>query len=168
MDILKCISLLSISILLISCKKNTYKKSNESFQVICLKNWESDICPKKVVLERYNKKTYFKELIDKNSDFEIEDCEPLYASLKQRTINPNVPYLGKINYDIRLIIDDSLEYKITEIQNKVDTVFAGGKGNFVIMNNIKSFVVNGHKLDNKNAPLSIEIPTKLGKTIKKK
>lgn len=150
-----------------NCTKTTYKKSDESFQVICLKNWNSIICPKKVIFERYEKETFFKKLIDKNSNFEIGDCAPIYKELEQRTISPAIPYVGKINYDIKLIIDDSLEYKITAIQNKVDTVFAGGKGNFIIMNNIKSLVINGHKIDNKNTQLNIEIPTQLGKIIKK-
>jgi hypothetical protein len=36
------------------------------------------------------------------------------------------------------------------------------------MNNIKSLVVNGQKLDNTKASLNIDIPTKIGKVIKKK
>jgi hypothetical protein len=81
-------------------------------------------------------------------------------------LSPNKAFLGSINFDIRLIIDDSLEYKITMIDNKIDTVFSGGRpGDFIIMNNIKSLVVNGHKLDNKNAPLNIEIPANIGLVI---
>jgi hypothetical protein len=86
----------------------------------------------------------------------------------QNFIQKNIEFVGPINYNIRLIIDDSIQYRITDVVNKIDTVFSGDRpGDFIIMNNIKSLVVNGHKLDNENVPLSIEIPTKIGKIIKK-
>ncbi|MCV9930833.1 hypothetical protein OIU80_00930 [Flavobacterium sp. LS1R47] len=102
------------------------------------------------------------------SDFEVMDCDSIHFESNQRILRPNIEFVGPINYDIRLIIDDSIQYRITDVVNKIDTVFSGGRpGDFIIMNNIKSLVVNGHKLDNKNASLSIEIPTKIGKIIKK-
>lgn len=79
---------------------------------------------------------------------------------------PNTIHKGKINYDTKIIIDDSIEYKITEIFDKIDTLHVGGN-KFVIMNNIKSLVINGKKMDNENAPLNLEIPTNIGKIIKK-
>lgn len=81
---------------------------------------------------------------------------------------PIVPYSGHINYDIKLIVDDSLEYKITNIQDKLDTISGkSGRGKWIVMNNIKSLVINGHRIDNTKTPLNFDIPTKLGKIIKK-
>lgn len=168
MDTLKCISLLMF-IILLNCKRVEYTKVDKSFYDIYLREWNSSICPKKIVFARYVKNSNFKNLINQYSDFEVKDCDSIHLKFNQRILRPNVVLVGSINYDIRLIIDDSIYYNITNIVNEIDTVFSGGRpGDFTIMNNIKSLVVNGYKLNNKNAPLSIEIPTKLGKVIKKK
>lgn len=126
------------------------------------------MCPKKVTFGKYVKNTDFNDLINNDLDFYVRDCDSIYASFNQRILSPNVAYIGQINYDIKLVIDNSLEYKITDIKDGIDTIsLRSGPGKWIIMNNIKSFIVNGHKLDNKNAPFSIDIPTKLGKVIKK-
>lgn len=126
------------------------------------------LCPRKIIFERYTKNSNFKNLIDINYDFDIEDCDSIYIKSNQRILRPNFPVKGQIDYDIRLIVDDSLEYEIIDINGKIDTVTSGGRPHdFVIMNNIKSLVVNGQKLDDTKAPLNIDIPTKLGKFIKK-
>ncbi|MCV9930840.1 hypothetical protein OIU80_00965 [Flavobacterium sp. LS1R47] len=178
MDTLKFISLLGLVFLFTSCYKNEYKKSEDSFQNIYLREWNSSICPQKVVFEKYKKNSNFKNLINGSSDFDINsNCLPKYDKFNkkvptstyndQMVLTPYIFFTGQINYDIRLVIDDSLEYKITAIQDEIDTIADRGRKKWIIMNNIKSLVVNGHKLDNKNAPLSIEIPTKIGKIIKK-
>jgi hypothetical protein len=165
MDILKYTKLLFLSFFFISCHKTTYKNSNESFYQIYFRNWNSSVCPKKMIFEIYKKDSNFEKLIKSDSDFEISGCDKSESKFNQRIFTPNVARIGEINYDIKLIVDDSIEYKITEIQSKIDTVYARGHA-FVIMNNIKSLVVNGYKLDNKNAPLSIGIPTNTGLVIK--
>ncbi|OMQ13185.1 hypothetical protein [[Flexibacter] sp. ATCC 35103] len=143
--------------------------SDESFHSIYMRDWKTSVCPKKVVLEKYMKNTDFKKLLSSDSDFDIRNCDSIYASLNQRIISPNVTYIGQINYDIKLVIDDSLVYRITDIKDGIDTVSGrSGPGKWIIMNNIKSLVINGHKLDNSKTPLSFNIPTKLGKVIKKK
>lgn len=167
MDILKFTSICFFVFILTSCHENKYKKSDKSFQVIYFRKWNSIKCPTKIVFEKYIKNSDFKELIESNSDFDIEGCDSINSEFNQRIFKPNVSYIGKINYDIKIVIDDSIQYKITDIIDKTDTIYARGFA-WVIMNNIQSLVVNGHKLDNKKAPLSIEIPTKLGKIIKKK
>ncbi|MXO05631.1 hypothetical protein [Flavobacterium sp. HBTb2-11-1] len=168
MDTSKYFSILLIFVFF-NCKRVEYIKEDKSFYDIYLRGWKSSVCPKKIVFEKYVKNSNFKNFIGSYSDFEIGDCDSINKELNQRIISPNKAFLGSINYDIRLIINDSLEYKITMIDNKVDTVFSGGRqGDFIIMNNIKSFEINGNKLDNKNAPLSIEIPTNLGLILKKK
>lgn len=167
MGTLKYISL-SICFLLLNCKRIEYTKQDNSFYAIYFKNWNSTACPKKIIFERYLINTNFNSLIDRNSDFEIKGCDEAAVKFNQRIVTPNVSYKGRINCDIKLIIDDSLEYKITEISNKIDTLFSGGRpGDFIIMNNIKTLVINGHKVDNTKAPLNIAIPTEIGKIIKK-
>lgn len=167
METLRFVSL-SIFFILLNCKRLEYTKVDNSFYDIYLRKWNSSICPKKIVLEKYVKNSNFKILTSSYSDFKVLDCDSIHFKFNQRILRPNVAFIGSINYDIRLIIDDSIQYKITDVINKIDTVFSGGRpGDFIIMNNIKSLVINGHRLDNKNAPLSIEIPTKLGKVIKK-
>ncbi|MBE8724251.1 hypothetical protein [Flavobacterium hungaricum] len=168
MGILKYISLFSFFIFL-GCKNITYTSINDSFYGIYLKDWNSSLCPKKAVYQRYVKGSNFKEMIISNSDFDIGDCEDIYKSTNQRIFTPKKSYNGIIDYDIRFIINDSLEYKITSIDNNIDTIFSGGRpGDFIIMNNIKSFIVNGHKVDNSETPLNIFIPTKFGKVLNKK
>lgn len=179
MGMLKYISLLGCVCLFTSCYKDRYTKHEESFFSIYFREWNSSICPKKIVFEKYLKDSNFKVLIDHNSDFNINsNCLPKYDKFNkkvptstyndQMVLTPYIPYEGEINYDIRLVIDDSLEYKITNIQNKLDTVpELTGPKKWTIMNNVKALIVNGHKLDNRKAPLNIDIPTKLGKIIKK-
>ncbi|WP_316633027.1 hypothetical protein [uncultured Flavobacterium sp.] len=176
MDTLKCFSLICLCFLVTSC--NEYFNEDYSFQGIYLKKWKSSICPKKVILEKYVKKSNFKELIDSSSDFDINsNCLPKYdknnRQVKTSTYNeqlyisPYIIYKGKINYDIRLIIDDSLEYKITNIESKRDTtlyVFTLGR-KYYIDNSIYKMTVNGNKLKNESATL--EIPTEFGRIIKK-
>ncbi|TDW51756.1 hypothetical protein EV144_101433 [Flavobacterium sp. 270] len=173
MDTLKYISLI-VLLIFINCKRITYTKDNSSFDNIILRDWNSSICPKKIIYERYVKNSNFKKLIKTDSIFDTRDCEEGYKTFNQRVL---IPYIlgteqrfitGKIDYDVRLVLDDSLEFKITFINNKIDTVFSGGRpGDLIIMNNIKSLIVNGYKLDNTKSPLNIDIPTKLGKIIKK-
>ncbi|OXG09017.1 hypothetical protein BC749_103176 [Flavobacterium araucananum] len=177
MGTLRYISLIGIICFFTSCYGDEYKKYEDSFFSINLREWNSVVCPKKIVYEKYEKNSNFKKLINSNSDFDTNiNCLPKYDKLNkkiptspyndQMTLTPYISYIGQINYDIKLTINDSLEYKITDIQDEIDTIADRGRKKWIIMNNIKSFVVNGHQLDNKNAPLSIEIPTKLGKVIK--
>ncbi|OXG09018.1 hypothetical protein BC749_103175 [Flavobacterium araucananum] len=169
MDILKFTSICFFVFILTSCHENKYKKSDKSFQGIYLREWNSLICPKKIVFEKYIKNSNFKKMIESDSNFDIKGCERTESKFNQRILKPNVSYTGQINYDIKLIIDDSLVYKITDIKDGIDTVLGhSGPRKWIIMNNIKSLVINGHKLDNKKAALNIDIPTKLGKVIKKK
>ncbi|MFD2940661.1 hypothetical protein [Flavobacterium notoginsengisoli] len=167
MDTLKHIKIF-ILLMLSSCVKIEYKKIDNSFNDIHLKEWNSLTCPKKIILERYKKNTSFKTLIDSNKDFDINGCDSIYYKFNQRVFAPKFSYTGPINYDMKIIIDDSLEYKITDIKDKLDTISGNsGPGKWIIMNNIKSLVVNGKKLDNTKKPLSFSIPTNLGKIIKK-
>ncbi|MCV9930839.1 hypothetical protein OIU80_00960 [Flavobacterium sp. LS1R47] len=176
MGILKYISLVGLSILLVNCRRITYEKSDVSFYYIVLDQWNSSICPKKVVYERYVKNSEFKNKIKSYSDFVI-NCNDKSIAYNQRILFPNEMFVGRINYDIRLVIDDSIEYKIVDIHDRIDTVFLGGRpGDYVIMNSIKSLAVNGHQLDNTIAKptvihtpreVTIEIPTKIGEIIKK-
>lgn len=83
----------------------------------------------KKCFEKYEKKSNFKNLIDSTSGFDINiNCLPKYDKFNniiptspyndQMILTPYVPYNGKINYDIKLVIDDSLVYKITDITYK--------------------------------------------------
>jgi hypothetical protein len=168
MGTLKFISLEGFIFLFASCYKTEYKQSDESFHGIYLLEWNSTVCPKKIVLEKYVKKSNFKKLIESDSNFDVEGCEKTASKFNQRILTPDVSYKGQINYDIKLIIDDSIVYNLTDIKDGIDTLSVrSGLGKFLIMNNIKSIVVNGHKLDNTKAPFNIDIPTKLGKVMKK-
>lgn len=167
MDTLKYISLGCISLLMFSC--NEYFNKNYSFQSIYLKDWNSSICPNKIVYERYEKNTNFKKMIDSFSDFEIRDCESEMQKYNQRLFTPNTLFEGQINYDIRIVIDDSLEFKITDVRNVRDTtkyVFTLGK-KYYIDNAIYSMRVNGYLSNNIKSKRNIELKTKLGKLIKK-
>lgn len=178
MDISKYISLLSFIFLFTSC--NEYFNDDYSFQGIHLKDWNSSSCPKKITFEKYVKNSNFKNLIDTNSDFDINsNCLPKYDKYNKKVktstyneqliLSPYVLYKGEINYDIRLVIDDSLEYKITDIQSHRDTtlyVFTLGR-KYYIDNRIHSMIINGYKSDNKDAKNNIRIPTKIGMIIKK-
>jgi hypothetical protein len=167
MDTLKYTKIFFL-LILSSCVKIEYKKIDNSFTDIHFKEWNSLLCPKKIILQRYEKNTLFKTLIDSNKDFEIKGCDSINYKFNQRVFTPKFNYLGSINYDIKLIIDDSLEYRITDVQDKLDTISgSSGPGKLIIMNNIKSLVVNGKKLDNTKTPLSFNIPTNLGKIIKR-
>lgn len=169
MATLRFSSLLFFVFFTTSCYIDKYAKYNESFFSIYLKEWNSPICPKKIVFEKYVKNSNFKKLIESSSDFDIDGCEKVETGYNQRIFSPVVSYTGQINYDIRLIIDDSLEFKITNIQNKLDTISERtGPKKWVIMNCINSLIVNNYELDNKKTPLNIKIPTKLGKVIRKR
>lgn len=178
MDTLKYISLAGLICFFTSCYRDEYIKNEESFFSIYLKEWNSTICPEKIVFEKYEKNSNFKNLIDRNSDFDINsNCLPKYDKSNKKVpistyndqivLTPYIFFTGEINYDIKLTINDSLEYKIIAIQDEIDTIADRGRKKWIIMNNIKSLVVNGHKLDNTKAPLNIDIPTKIGKIIKK-
>lgn len=179
MGILKYFSLLGFIFLCASCYKDQYTKYEDSFFSIYLREWKSTVCPKKIIYEKYVRNTNFKKLLNSNSGFDINsNCHPKYDKLNrivsrstyndQMILTPYTPYIGKINYDIRLVIDDSIEFKITYIQNKTDTISEKmGPRRWAIMNNISSLVINGYKLDNTKAPFNIDIPTKLGRIIKK-
>lgn len=169
MDILKCTSL--VFFLLLGCKKNTYTNDNNSFNTIIMTQWNSPACPKKIMYERYVKNSNFKTKIKTDSVFDRSDCENDNKSYNQKTF---VPYilgtdqrfiLGSINYDIRLVFDDSLEFKITSIKNKIDTIPDYPRGHFIVINNISSLIVNGHKLENSDSPSNMKISTKLGNII---
>ncbi|KQB37107.1 hypothetical protein [Flavobacterium aquidurense] len=167
MDTLRFISVISLFYLFTSC--NEYYKNDYSFDGIYLREWNSSICPKKIVLEKYVKKSNFKKLIQKDSSFNIEGCDRTNSKFNQRIFTPFNLYSGQINYDIKLIIDDSLEYEITDIKSKLDTThftFALGK-KYYIDNRIYSMIINGHKLHNKDAKNNIRVPTKIAKFIKK-
>jgi hypothetical protein len=86
----------------------------------------------------------------------------------QRLFTPDSLYKGKINYDIRIVIDDSLEYNITDVKTRKDTtkyVFTLGR-KYYIDNIIYSMIINGHQYNNESMN-NITIITKLGKIIKK-
>ncbi|TDW51755.1 hypothetical protein EV144_101432 [Flavobacterium sp. 270] len=166
MAISKYLKLGSVFLLLTSCSE--YFNQDYSFQGIYLKEWNSSVCPKKIVYEKYERKTNFTKIINSYSDFEIRDCESQVLKYNQRLFTPITLYKGQINYDIRLIIDDSLEFKITNIHTIRDTtkyVFTLGK-KYYINNTICSMIINGHHSDNKDAKNNIVILTKLGNVIK--
>lgn len=175
MDTLKFISIVFISFLFIGCNNNEYYDDNNAFHSIYLLEWNSSICPKKIIFKKYNKNSNFKTLIETSTDFEIQ-CYTQYDkfnnkittpnSTKLREFIPNFKNNDKINYDVKLIIDDSLEYKITNIENIKDTIvktFTLARKYF-ISNTIKSITVNGHKMNNDSR--SLEIPSSLGRKIK--
>lgn len=174
MGISKYINILFVSCLLSSCKE--YHNSDVAFYSIYLNEWNSPICCQKVVFEKYIKNSNFKRLIEKDSNFDIQ-CYVKYDKFNKAIINteskekreliPNFKNFNETNYDIRLIIDDSLEYKIINIKNISDTIiktFTLTK-KYYINNIIESMNVNGNKINNDSR--SFEIPTKLGKKIKK-
>jgi hypothetical protein len=116
-------------------------------------------------------------MIDSSSDFDLNsNCLAKYNKHNERVktstyneqliLSPFINYKGKINYDIRLIIDDSIEYKITDIESKRDTThrtFTLGR-KYYIDNKICKMNVNGHKLHNDSG--SFEISATISKIIK--
>jgi hypothetical protein len=164
---LRFISVISFFYLFTSC--NEYYKNDYSFDGIYLREWKSSICPKKIVFEKYVKNSNLEKLIQKDSSFNIEGCDRINSKFNQRIFTTSVLYSGQINYDIRLNIDDSLEYEITDIKSKLDTThftFTLGR-KYYIDNRIYSMIINGHKLNNKDAKNNMRIPTKIAKFIKK-
>ncbi|MCV9930832.1 hypothetical protein OIU80_00925 [Flavobacterium sp. LS1R47] len=152
-----------IILLFTSCDE--YYNENYSFNTILVREWNSPICPEKIVLEKYTKNSNFIDLTGKDPDFNII-CDSIN---KQIILSPYFPYINKINYDIRLIINDSLEYKITDIKSKLDTThytFTLGR-KYYINNRIYSMMINGHKSDNKHADTNIIIPSEQGHALKK-
>jgi hypothetical protein len=107
MGTLRFISVISFFYLFTSC--NEYYKNDYSFDGIYLREWNSSVCPKKIVLEKYIKESNFKKLIQKDSSFNIEGCDGTKSKFNQKIFTPFNLYSGQINYDIKLIIDDSLE-----------------------------------------------------------
>lgn len=69
-----------------SCSNKKYKKSEESFQGIYLREWNSFSCPRKIVFEKYQKDSNFKVLLETNSGFEIKGCEKTAVKLNQRIL----------------------------------------------------------------------------------
>ncbi|MDA6070063.1 hypothetical protein NJT12_10580 [Flavobacterium sp. AC] len=162
MGTLKYFSYLSFILLFISC--NEYNDERHSFNTILLQQWNFSNCPKKIIFEKYLKNSNFKNIIEKDSSFNII-CDSIN---KQIIISPYEPYIDKINYDIKLIIDDDIEYEIKDIKSKLDTSFysfsVGRK--YYINYSIYSMTVNGNK-SIQNNDVNIVISANDG-TIKKK
>lgn len=174
MATLKYLRLSVLVLLFYNCDE--YNNNDDSFSGIYLNDWNSSVCPKKIIFEKYVKKSNFKSLIECSSDFDIE-CNIKYdkfnnkiitpKSKEDRLLTPYVSYKGIINYDVRLVINDSLEFKITDIKTKKHTnvrSFSISKKHYT-SNILNSIVVNGYKLNNDSRDFLI--PTKLGKVIKK-
>ncbi|WDF57746.1 hypothetical protein PQ462_13565 [Flavobacterium sp. KACC 22758] len=118
---LRYFSLILIFHLLISC--NEYIDNDYSFQGIYLKEWNSSICPKKIVYEEYEKNTNFQKILDSHSNFEIRDCENEMQKYNQRLFTPDSLYKGKINYDISIQLKSKPTfhhlYVVYDVNNKV-------------------------------------------------
>jgi hypothetical protein len=155
---------------------NEYHNNDNSFYSINLLDWNSSICPKKIVFEKYAKHSNFQDLIESDSNFDI-NCYIKYNNLnkeiitadskEKRELIPNFKNINQINYDIRLVVDDSLEYMITSIENRSDTIIKSftSSRKFYVGNVISTMIVNGNKINNNSR--SINIPTKIAKFIKK-
>lgn len=177
MGTMRCVKVLFIFFFVISC--NEYINYDDSFGSILIKDWNFSRCPKEITFEIYEKNSNLKKVIDTIFDIDIynDNCHPKYNKfnkiIKTSTYNKQIllssytRYKGQINYDMRLIIDDSIEYKITDIKTKIDTTFKafsiGRK--YYINNSIYSMKVNNQKVENESA--DIVLLAKLGKIIKK-
>lgn len=153
MGILKYLNFLFCIILFISC--NEYHNENHSFNTILLRKQNSIECPQKIITEKYLKNSNFEHIIQKDSAFNII-CDSIN---NQVIFSPNTPYVGEINYDIKIIIDDNLKYEITDIKSKVDTtLYTFTLGRKYYINYIfNSMSINGHKANSENNQANIII-----------
>jgi hypothetical protein len=155
MAISKCIRYWFIltTVLFSSC--DSYETSNRAFEEIILKNNSQQITIKKAELLKYKKGTNFKIVESKSSDFDIT----------KSTVNDDV-YLtakfdndGKISSDLVLFINDTMEFKISEINTVRDTLkrsFTMSR-QYYISNKIKSFKVNGKNVDNDDRSIVLNL-----------
>jgi hypothetical protein len=91
---------LDLFVLFTCCYRDEYTKHEDSFFSIYLREWNSPICPKKIVFEEYLKNSNFKNLVKSNSDFDIDGCEKTKSQFNQRILRPNGSIIGQVNYDI--------------------------------------------------------------------
>ncbi len=147
MDISKWHKLfVSLLLTLISCERDEFFVSNNSFDRIIINNWKSVKKPNKIILETYRHKSNFKIKEEKYGNFEILlDTIGTTLFLTPKTISQ-----GKINTDLKLTVD-SLVYEISNIKSSRDTLIRSfGIGReLYIFNAIDTLNINGEISINK-------------------
>lgn len=136
----------------LSCDK--YYNSQESFDRILLKK-NTDIYIKKVELFKYKKNTSFNILESRGLEFEIFND----TINNELYLNPKFDNQGVINSDLLLLINDSLEIRISDIKTIRDTVvksFTLSK-RFYIENKIYSFKLNHQTIINDDYSISLSL-----------
>jgi len=157
MDILKCTNLrlyiLFILVVFSSC--NDFEKSDAAFEDIILTNDKENVTVIKASMVKYKK----------GSDFGVSESGKLDFTIIKDTINneiyltPNFDNKGVLTSDARILINDSLEYKISDVVTVKDTMtksFSGSKKQLV-SNKIKSFKSNGRQIVNDGLSIKLKI-----------
>lgn len=147
-------------IIILGCDNDRYTYSNESFQNIIISNWESNKKPYKIVLEKYKLNTNFNQKIDEVTNFETI----IDTSLNEIFISPLKKKMGKVDTDLKLTINDTLIYEISNIKSSKDTVFRkfGISRTFHVYNAIDTLNINGKIMIKKNTG-HIYLSTKMAK-----
>ncbi|WP_346881324.1 hypothetical protein [uncultured Algibacter sp.] len=149
MDTLKCYNLLLFfCVILVSCKRDRYYISNEPFDNISIRNWKSNAEPVKIVLEEFEANSNFNQRINVNSNFKI-NLDTLRNRLR---LTPVSKKEGKIETDLKLTINDTLVFEISNIKTSSDTIkrtFNLGR-TFHVYNALDTINVNGNLVYGKN------------------
>ncbi len=146
----------------ISCGRDKYIISNDSFSSFFFSDWKISNKPKKIVLESYKANSKFNLKQETIRDFEVF----LDSSTNRLIITPKPIKQGKLNVDLKLIIDDSLVYQISDIKSSKDTLIRsfGVSRKLNVFNAINEFNVNGEVYISKgNGSSYIMLSSKTGK-----
>ncbi|MCV9931950.1 hypothetical protein OIU80_06615 [Flavobacterium sp. LS1R47] len=178
----------SIFLLLSSC--NTYEEDEQIYDFICIKNWETNIKANakgilssnvKAKLYYYDKNTSFKKIITADSLFEVtkeidngteRSPIPSYALI----ITPKFVNNKPINDDMILLLNDTIEYKFTNVYFIKDSLKLsnplGFLGRKIIVRYSLKATVNGKNINyldtikSERQSTYISLDASLGKKIK--
>lgn len=149
---MKRLLLVTVTLVMISC--TSYKATNTAFESIVISGTGKPFVIKKAEMLKYKKGTNYKTLEFKSSDFEIVQSK----INKETYLTPMFDNEGAVTSDIKLIVNDSVEFKISDIVTVRDTMvrtFTLSK-RYYISNIIKSFKLNSEHVDNDDYRINIK------------
>lgn len=149
---MKRLLLLTVILIMISC--TSYEATDTAFESIVISGTGKPFVINKAEMLKYKKGTNYKTLEFKSSDFEIVQSE----INKETYLTPNFDNEGVVTSDIKLIVNDSVEFKLSDIVIVRDTMvrtFTLSK-RYYISNMIKSFRLNGEHVNNDDYQINIK------------
>ena len=140
MDILKIIKITTVLLLLYSCRDIKYQTYIYPHKHINIENWNIKEKPvKSAVLFCYKKDSDFKILEKKISFIKAVDN---YRSHKMVCISFDSLHSINLNKDYKLIINDSLIYKLKDIKTSYTVMYHGSNNIDSVYNLMKSININ--------------------------